>query len=482
MLEPELEDKSEPGKLKRWVSNLQLESWQLELLITGFSIFLLVGGIDGYEVFRSEVQFNNIRPDSGAMNPILAVSILFLINSISVVLKFLLINLIIHLLLRGFWIGIVGLSSVSSVINYEQLNLKGNFKKFIPNKVRSLDGLIIYLDKISSVIFAYTYLLVFSIMSVVIVSSFILSLSGLLIWLAGELGDNAFKAIIIFILLVLVALMTIGAILFFIDTLLFSTFKKSKWFSAIYYPIYRLFSVLSLSILYRSIYYHLITNFKRKQIIVVALVLFGIFLMARGVSQWNSFKLFPDNKAISEFYSSRNDFDDTRSDAYINRVSLPSKFINNGFLELFIRYEAADNALLEFLCPVSEGLNRELSISDGFKAGVESQKDSTIDVSDLITGGDALASKIENSINCVSSIYELWIDGIQMNLSQFMYHMHNNKNEKGYLTVVDISTLGRGEHLLEIRKKVFSGVTFMQEIEADKISMRPFARLNFWVE
>ncbi|MFT6054658.1 MAG: hypothetical protein ACJASP_001552, partial [Roseivirga sp.] len=32
---------SEEGKLRRWVSNLQLESWQLELLITGFSIFLL---------------------------------------------------------------------------------------------------------------------------------------------------------------------------------------------------------------------------------------------------------------------------------------------------------------------------------------------------------------------------------------------------------------------------------------------------------
>jgi len=36
------DDGNDEGKLRRWVSNLQLESWQLELLITRFSYWRLV--------------------------------------------------------------------------------------------------------------------------------------------------------------------------------------------------------------------------------------------------------------------------------------------------------------------------------------------------------------------------------------------------------------------------------------------------------
>ena len=113
----------------------------------------MASSIEGYDNFRRDFGFNKIRPDGGTLNPIVAVAIMFVINSVPIVLKFLLINLLVHLLLRGFWIGIVGLSSVSSSIHFDKLNLKGSFKKFIPNKVRPLDNLIVYLDKVSSVIF-----------------------------------------------------------------------------------------------------------------------------------------------------------------------------------------------------------------------------------------------------------------------------------------------------------------------------------------
>ena len=60
MEEIDRDDDSKEGKLRRWVANLQLESWQLELLITGFSIFLLASGIDEYENIRARINFNKL--------------------------------------------------------------------------------------------------------------------------------------------------------------------------------------------------------------------------------------------------------------------------------------------------------------------------------------------------------------------------------------------------------------------------------------
>ncbi len=472
----------ESSKLRRWVSNLQLESWQLELLITGFSIFLLVGSIDAYDVFRREFVFNKLRPDAGVINPIVVVAISFVVNSIPLILNFLLINLLVHLLLRGFWIGIVGLSSVSSTIYFDKLNLKGAFRKFIPKKVKSLDELIVYLDKISSVIFAYTYLLVFSILSVVIVTSIIFSLLGLSTWVATLNVNNGLITILSLLIFILIFLVILGAIIFFLDTLLFSAFKKSKWFNVIYFPIYRFFSVVSFSILYRSIYYHLITNFKRKQIVGVALILLVFFFLSQRVSGWDNYKFYPTGDVISEHLMSGNAYDDTRNDTYIGKASIPSKFVDNGYLELFIRYEAADNSLLTFLCPSAQGLSREISISDGFKAGVEVQKDSTVDINELLNQGESYADLVKLSIDCVSELYEIWIDGEKTETDGFMYHSHTNRGEKGYLTVLDIEALSRGHHLLEIRKQTFAGISFMQDITADKISMKTYVRLNFWVQ
>lgn len=170
-------EEGDESKLRRWVANLQLESWQLELLITGFSIFLLAESVQGYRDWSNSLIFNKLVP-AGNANAIFVVSIRFIVDTIPYALQFFLISLLVHLLLRGFWIGIVGLSSVSNNIGLDSLNLKGPFRKYLPGKVRTLDELILHLDKISSVIFSYTYLLAFSILSVVFVSAFLFMFVG----------------------------------------------------------------------------------------------------------------------------------------------------------------------------------------------------------------------------------------------------------------------------------------------------------------
>ena len=72
-----------------------------------------------------------------------------------------LINLLIHIILRGLWIGAIGLRYVSEDIDYEKLNLSSYFEKLYTRRYKSFDDYIEDLEKICSVIFAYTSLLFF---------------------------------------------------------------------------------------------------------------------------------------------------------------------------------------------------------------------------------------------------------------------------------------------------------------------------------
>ena len=482
MEEQDKPEENEQGNLRRWVANLQLESWQLELLITGFSIFLLASSIGEYDAFRRELSFNKLSPNSGSINPILAASAIFVINTLPWALKFFLINLFIHLLLRGFWIGIVGLSSVSAVIDFDKLKLQGDFRKFIPRKVRSLDQLILFLDRVSSVIFAYTYLLVFSILSVVIVASFIFALFGFSTYIATLSQEYPFLSALSIIILLVILLVILGALIFFLDTILFSAFKKSRWFSSIYYPIYRFFSLLSLSFIYRSIYYHLITNYKKKHIITVSVVLLLVLFVANRINAWDIYPFFPDkDKAQSASFISDGYYDDTRSNEYIKAVSIPSKFIKNGFLEVFMRYDPGDNAKLAFLCPDSQGINKELTIMDGMRAGIASQQDSTLSVEEILSGGENYEQKVESSVKCASGLFEIKIDNVLIPMD-LNYHIHKNHGEKGFLSVLDVSHLSRGKHVLSVKKLAFTGNILLQDITNERLEMQSWAKISFWKE
>ncbi len=478
----ENEPKEEKDKLRRWVSNLQLESWQLELLITGFSIFLLATSLDQYDAFKSAIEHNKLAPSSESGNPLVSISVLVLLDTIPWALRFFLINLLIHLLLRGFWIGIVGLSSVSSEIHYDKLKLRGKFRKMLPQRVKSLDQLIVYLDKMSSVIFAYTYLLVFSIISVMLVFVLIIALSGTIFSLFAMAAQGMVYVILGTLLAFLIILIIVCAILFFLDTLTFSSLKRSKWFNPVFYPIYRFFSVLTLSFLYRSIYYHLITNYKRKHIILVTLCLLAVFYMSRLFDAWDNHSHYPDAYGTSEFVMENRFYDDDRGDEHIRLVSIPSKYVENDYLELFIRYRPNQNAVMSFMCPGTQDMNGSESFLDGFNKRLEAGQDSTKSTGDLLAPDLDYADALREAVNCLTQMFEVSIDGTVQTDLDFAFRKHPAKGEKGFFAVIDVSGLDRKKHVLEVNILRFDGALFMGKITEEKLKMRLLARLPFWVK
>jgi len=264
---------------------------------------------------------------------------------------------------------------------------------------------------------------------------------------------------------------------------LFSAFKKSKWFSVLYYPIYRFFSVISLSFIYRSIYYHLITNYTKKQIISVTLVLGATLFVAYRIDAWQTYPYYPEVIDENQYIVQKGHYDDERREGYIYSGSIPSKFVKNDFLELFLRYSPSSNEVLSVLCPDFRDLERNVSLTRAMSAGAKSAQDSTLTLEEILGTDESYEALVKSSVGCLSSIYEVYIDGEKRDDLEFFFTRHDNKGERGVETVIDIAELRRGRHLITINKLDFKGNPFLNEkITKDKLVSEGLVKISFWKE
>ena len=121
--------------LKSWLDNLQQESWQLELLISGFTIFLLIGGWGPV----ADLEYDLIVLKGTATG---ANSMSFLYHVLRTAYLSLLACLLIHVVLRGVWIAAIGLRSVSGEIDYDQLHYQPRFVDRLRRRLGSFDDYI----------------------------------------------------------------------------------------------------------------------------------------------------------------------------------------------------------------------------------------------------------------------------------------------------------------------------------------------------
>ena len=114
------------SKFKELLDKLQQESWQLELLISGFAIFGLITAFDPiYNQLKIAENQNDLYQIIISLIAVIACSILIF-------------NLLIHVILRGLWIGALGLRYVSGDIDFEKLNYHNRFTKQVHFYTRRL--------------------------------------------------------------------------------------------------------------------------------------------------------------------------------------------------------------------------------------------------------------------------------------------------------------------------------------------------------
>ena len=149
------EENKEPRKkqLTEWLEQLQQESWQLELVISGV---LLFGVWEARSLIGFLTDFFEVHGVYGYINAIC----FFFIKGLSISWTILFFNLLIHILSRGMWIGAIGLRYISGDIDYEQLDYNERFTTFLTKRIGSFDDYIEKLERFSSIAFAYTLSLI----------------------------------------------------------------------------------------------------------------------------------------------------------------------------------------------------------------------------------------------------------------------------------------------------------------------------------
>jgi hypothetical protein len=129
----------------------------LELLVSSFVLFLLIGG---WEPVKSlEYDLIVLRGTGTGAN-----NLNFLYYALRTAYSSLLACLLIHLVMRGVWIAAIGLRSVSGEIDYDQLHYQPRFIDRLRRRLGSFDGYIERIEIQCRLAFSFAFLIFFSVL------------------------------------------------------------------------------------------------------------------------------------------------------------------------------------------------------------------------------------------------------------------------------------------------------------------------------
>ena len=196
---------------KKLLQRLQEESWQLELIISGFAIFGLITAIGPISDAASSAQ-------SKQQLEWTIISVIVLVSC-----AILIFNLLLHVVLRGLWIGTLGLRYVSGDIDYDSLKYSEKFTKYLKKRVGSFDKYVATLENYCSIIFAVSFLLIFYVLALTFT---ILTI----VFIASQVIDNDHlpETARTIVGIGLILFVVFGMILTFIDFITQGWLKKEK--------------------------------------------------------------------------------------------------------------------------------------------------------------------------------------------------------------------------------------------------------------
>ncbi len=433
----QMENKQSENSSKKLLNRLQEDSWQLELLVSGFVIFGLFYSLDPIERMFLEAGYNgNQFKYNISLMSFLAIQILIF-------------NLIVHVILRSLWIGTLGLRYISSEIEIDTLNYSKLFTHYLKKKVGSFDDYIEKLERLSSIIFAITFLLIFYLMSTFIVLKLMTEIDSLIE------NDTSFLGIIYNTILIF---LVIGSGLTFFDFITLGLLKKNKWISAIYFPFYWVFSFLTLSFLYRPLVYNLLDNKFGRRISWILVPFYTIIVILFSLNYQKS-NYITDNiiKELDEGAINERNYEDfiIKSKSYTDVFSIQSKVISTHYLNIKIAIsDNIDDIVFEF----NEGLKPDKD-HRGYKI-------SKIEIE--YNHNENLADSLRTAfLKTFQDIHRFKIDST-IHKPEFV--ISKSRSNLWFETFIGIKDLEEGKHTLD----------FMRYKHKDTDSLISIKKIPFW--
>lgn len=413
---------------KELLDKLQQESWQLELLISGFAIFGLFTASDTLATKLDIAQHDQRIIDT----------ILWFAALISC--WILVANLMIHVVLRGLWIGALGLRYVSGDIDYEELNYSKKFTNYLQRKIGSFDKYIATLENYCSVVFAVSFIFIFYFLASF---AFVLFLLLIVMVLLDPDYPGIWHKITKWMGIALILFTLLGMVLTFIDFITQGFLKRKKWTTFFYFPIYRVFSKVTLSFLYRPLVYNFLDNrFGRRLSWILVPTYVGILYLSSFY--YNESNYIKADLRSSENFANYGNYEDlmNKENDFINFAAIPSKVIDEPYLKVFMVFD--DN--LE---------SRLLDFNPGLKPNEDDRGyTSTIDFFDdrpskkIRKKKDSLRKEFFKTFN---HCYDVFIDNHKYD-AEFIA-TSNIYKKLGFETYLNIDTLREGKHILKITRK-----------------------------
>lgn len=418
-----MKESNSKNTLKNLLDRLQEDSWQLELLVSGFIIFGLFSALGpvGDALAKAQYEYGILR------------NFYFIVYA---AIYILIINLVIHVALRSLWIGALGLRYVSGEIEIDKLNYSKLFTKYLKKKVGSFDSYIEKLEKLCSIMFAISFLLIFYVAAIFILQYVI----NFINYIGNFVSEDSILPVIL--LNTIGIFILIGAVLTLIDYLTQGLLKKNKWIAILYFPFYWVFSFLTLSFLYRPLFYNLIDNkFGRKISFMLLPFYLSVLLIATIYKEQSGFINYGFWKP-NTILAVSNNYEDLveKNNLFISILTIQSKVITDPYIRVKIPLtRSIENTLMNFNESLRscEDKNRYKSTMDIFDYTIEST---------FKGDRDSLRREV---LKTYENVYNIKIDSMPCNPEFVIVNEKIGNNlQISFETYIGTSNLEEGKHVL----------------------------------
>ncbi|MEX1003466.1 MAG: hypothetical protein WDZ35_15210 [Crocinitomicaceae bacterium] len=321
--------------IPQWLKNLQENSWELEILISGGAIFSLFHLSD--LLIESVQQFNIGMLLPG--NNILFMMVMFCT-------KILTLGFMLHLALRGFWLALVCINYVyPDGIKQKEKKFKSPFKsRYTANddlreqimKIDHMCGKVIYLTIITSI--AVTGIAI---------------LFSLILFIGIEIGDLINLAIFN----IAIGISFIFFLLYILDLTFFGFLRKTPILTYLVFPFFYVYDLFSLRFIYRKSLLLFSSNVVKWRQIFAGLFfsLFAFTLTYFSVKNYMHWGNIFDDRLYKTDWIPFTDNSKVYTDLYYMtewkdksyQVGISEKFVSSKYLEVFVRYQRKDDFIID---------------------------------------------------------------------------------------------------------------------------------------
>ena len=385
----------------RWIERLYKRSWEMELLISGFTIILLFEAFDSVHVLKNWLDFH--ATTGGVVENTFLFALLLVPISIMALITFFSLNLG----FRAYWIALIGLMSRFNP-KFESYRFSQNRKQNIKQRklVNNMHKHIDFIDHVGSQLFAVAFLFLcyFAMIVLFMIQVLVISFS------VGVL-----PSIVSTIVSIVATVYIILYLLFFIDVTLGGLFSRRKWawINKPFYYVYCIFRYASGYFLFERVALSGRKNGLNKLVLLSFIVFSGYFGL---------------------YISTTNDADFISDISAETSEDVPYKY------EIIYLSEYSKKGLLSRLS-IDQRIYQQMPV----KLFVPLTIETTNQLKEHCLIDDELLAETD----CVSAFFGTAINGVPIT-PDWAFEEHEIKNTPGISFYIDAPELARGKHLLSV--------------------------------